>query len=94
MSLGIQLFNANGQMFFNTDTQTWNYIGSFIAPANASSSQVMPTLDLMTETLFQRSGVDITPTNQEGLIHTVTQSGTTVSATGGTVRTLITVLGR
>jgi len=94
MSLGIQLFNANGQLFFNTDTQTWNYIGSFIASANESSSVEIPTLLLMSEVLLQRSGVDVTPAYQEGLIHAAYFSGTTVTASGGTIRTLITVLGR
>lgn len=94
MSLGIQLFTDSGRLYFDTATQTWNYIGSFIVPANESAVVNMPVLSVMSEVLIQRSGVDVSPTSQEGLIHAASSSGTTVSASGGNIRTLITVLGR
>ena len=94
MSLGISLYTASGAKFFSTDSQTWNYIGSFIAPANATGTATFSTLSLMSEVIFQRSAVDNVPSNQEGYIHDVSRSGNDVTATGGTIRTLVVVLGR
>lgn len=94
MAYGIQLFNSRGEMYFNTETQTWNFIGSFIAPANETINVSFPIFDRLTEVLFQRSAVDNAPANQEGLIHTVYRSGNLVVCTSGNIRTLVTVLGR
>lgn len=94
MSFGITLYNAKGKEFFNTDTQSWNYIGAFVAPANGNGYGYFVTLSMMTEVIFQRSAVDNPPSNQEGYIHTVYRSGNNITATGGNIRTLVTVLGR
>lgn len=98
MSYGIRLRNPAGVEFFNTDTITWNYVGSFIANANNTSSQSFPILGSLNEVLIQTSFVDTAPGNQEAYIHSVGRSGTTVTAYSGsglgTVRTLVTVLGR
>ena len=94
MAVGIQISDANGLAYFSTDTQTWNFIGYLIAPANTNGSTSFSTLSLMNEVIFQRGAVDNVPDNQAGYIHTVTRSGTTVSYAGGTIRTLIIVLGR
>jgi hypothetical protein len=94
MSTGIQLFNANQKKFFDTESQTWNYVGSFIAPANGSATATYSTMSLMSEFIFQRSAVDNPPANQEGYIHDVSRSGNDVTASGGSIRTLVIVLGR
>lgn len=93
MASGIILRNANGDIYFNTDTITWNFIGSYIASANATESVDFPTLALMSEVLIQRFFVDTAPGNQEAYIHSASRSGITVTSTGGNVRTLIVVLG-
>lgn len=94
MSYGIKLRNAAGVEFFNTDTITWNYVGSFIAEANASNSASFSTLSLLNEVLIQTSFVDGVPGNQEAYVHSASRSGNTVTAVSGNVRTLVTVLGR
>lgn len=98
MAYGIRLRNAAGAEFFNTDTITWNYVGSFIAEPNTSWLQVFPILSSLSEVLIQTSFVDSPPGNQEAYVHSVSRSGNTVTASSlggiGTVRTLVTVLGR
>lgn len=98
MGYGIRLRNASGQEFFNTDTITWNYVGSFIADANTSWTQLFPILNSLNEVLIQTAFVDTAPGNQEAYVHSVSRSGNTVTASSlngvGTVRTLVTVLGR
>jgi hypothetical protein len=94
MAVGIQISDANGLAYFSTDTQTWSFIGSFIAPANTNSSVSFSTLSFVSEVIFQRGAVDSVPDNQAGYIHSVSRSGTTVSYSGGTIRTLVIVLGR
>jgi hypothetical protein len=94
MAHGLAIYNAQGVAFFSTESITWNFIGSFIAPANSAASAVFPSLSLMTEVLIQRQFIDAVPDNQAAYIHTAIRTGTTVSASGGVVQTLITVLGR
>lgn len=94
MTTGVRLYNADGNIYFSTDSQTWNYIGTFIAAANENPSVTFAALSVMSEVIFQRSAVDNPPNNQAGYIHTVSQSGTTITASGGNIRTLVTVLGR
>jgi len=94
MAVGIQISDANGLAYFSTDTQTWSFIGYFIAPANTNSSVSFSTLSFVSEVIFQRGAVDSVPDNQAGYIHSVSRSGTTVSYSGGTIRTLVIVLGR
>jgi hypothetical protein len=73
-------------------------MGSFIAPADSSYATSMPTIALVSETLVQRFFVDEAPGDQEAYLHSVSISGTTVTANSGTavgkVRTLVVVLGR
>lgn len=98
MGYGVSLRNAQNELFFSTDTITWNYIGSWIADANVTSSNSFSVISLMSEVLIQRFFVDTAPGNQEAYVHAVSRSGTTVTATAnatnGTVRTLVVVLGR
>jgi hypothetical protein len=98
MAYGIRLRNAAGQEFFNTDSITWNYVGSFIVEANTSWLQVFPILNSLSEVLIQTLFVDVAPGNQEAYVHSVSRLGDTVTASSlggvGTVRTLVVVLGR
>jgi hypothetical protein len=98
VSFGVQLKNESGDIYFDSDTIAWNYMGSFIAPADTTEATSMPTISLVNETLVQRFFVDEAPGDQEAYLHSVTISGTTVTANSGTavgkVRTLVIVLGR
>ena len=94
MGYGILLRNAAGVEFFNTDTITWNYVGSFIAAPNSETSKEFVTLSFLNEVLIQTSFVDGVPGNQEAFVHSTRRSGNRIIASSGNVRTLVTVLGR
>jgi hypothetical protein len=98
MSYGLELRNSNGDVFFSTESTTWNFLGSFIANANSQASTTISAINLVTDTLVQRLFVDQVPGNQEAYLHAVSISGTTVTASTGTssgkVKTLVVVLGR
>lgn len=94
MAYGLTLYNASGVAYFSSETITWNFVGSFIAPAGSSCSFDFPLIASMTEVILQRQFVDSAPNNQEAYIHTVNRNGTAVSAFGGNVPTQIIVLGR
>lgn len=98
MSYGVQLKNSSGTTYFDTDSITWNYMGAFIANADSNASVTISSLSLVSETLVQRFFVDEAPGDQEAYLHSVSISGTTVTASTGTnlgkVRTLVVVLGR
>ena len=93
-AFGISLFTPSGQKFFSTESTTWSYVGSFIAPANAAVSRTFDALSLIGETIIQRSFIDAPPGNQEAIIHSCTRIGNTITASGGNVCTLVVVMAR
>jgi len=93
-AFGISLFTPSGHKFFSTESTTWNYVGSFIAPANASASRTFDVLSMISEVIIQRSFIDSPPGNQEAIIHICSRSGNTITASGGNVRTLVVVMAR
>lgn len=94
MSLGIELRTADDTVFFSTETQTWNYIGSFVSYTDGTLLTSYPTLALMNEVIIQISPVDNPPDNQAGYIPTVYISGNSVYAEPGAIRALVVILGR
>ena len=94
MSLGIELRTPSGQVFYSSDTITWNIIASSVVGAGAALTLSYPIMSLMTEFSIFRSFVNNIPDNQKAIAHTATVSGTSVSVSGGNVDMLITLLGR
>ena len=94
MTMGLQISNADGVVFFDTDTITWNFLGSFTASSSGATSANFPAISTVSETLVQLSFIDEAPGNQEAYNHNVSISGTTVTASGGNSKTLVVVLGR
>lgn len=94
MALGIELRTADNTVFFSTDTQTWNYIGSFVTYTDSTLVATYSTLSLMNDVIIQISAIDNPPDNQAGYIPTVYVSGNDVYAEPGAIRALVVVLGR
>jgi hypothetical protein len=100
MALGIALYRADGRKFFSTESTTWNYVGSFIAPKLTTKSMSFPDITQYTTIIIQTNLVGSPPSNQEGNIHNISKNGTTVTATyvasprAGFVDTQVIVLGR
>lgn len=82
-------YGGNGEMAFGIFR---TYPGTVFVPQSVTKSY--PILSSMSEVIFQRSAIDNPPANQEGYVHSVSRSGNVVTASGGNVRTLVTVLGR
>lgn len=94
MSTGLQIFNAQGTLLLDSQSVTWNFVSAVVAPANTAASASIDTHGVLTEFQVFRSFVNAIPDNQEAVAHSVSISGTEISATGGTVDTLVVVLGR
>ena len=94
MAYGIQLMNSAGTAFFDTSSQTWNYLGQLLVVGGSTGSITIPEIALMTNIIFQRSIVSYPPNDQEGYLHSASYSGTTVNVSGGTVTTLVIILGQ
>lgn len=96
MSFGMEIFDESGTLIYSSSDVTWNYIGSFIASSNTSTTftgiTVMPERKVIRQMLNQLSSDD------EAYIHTYSLSGgnlvCTAPDTSNTTATLFTVLGR
>jgi len=94
LSYGIELRTPTGKVFFSSVSTTWNYVWSGIVPANTIVSGTFNALSLINEVIVQRSFINSPPDSQEAIIHTVSRSGNTLTASGGNVGTLIVILAR
>lgn len=94
MSYGLNLYNEAGTVIFSTDWSAWNYIDSYVVPAGTTISRSYPVLATLTESIAQRSFLNVPPNNQEAYICSVSRSGTTITATGGNVTCFVVLLAR
>jgi hypothetical protein len=93
MSFGLAVFNAAGGMTYSSDDVTWNQVDFFRVDGGSSASKDYPVLagrEVLTAQMF----VNAPPTDAKATAHTVTVSGTTVSATGGSEASYILVMMR
>lgn len=93
MSFGLVVRSASNQVVLDTSKQTWSYLGFFIAPAGQTTQRQFPAIHGMQLIAMQHLLNDI-PTNQEVVVHSLYVSGNMVSASGGTISSIVTVLGR
>jgi hypothetical protein len=75
MAYGIELANTEGTVFFSSALQTWNYIGSFIAPvydgSNFYTSYLIPGSNLLTEYAVQLTPINSPPDTLEAYLPTI-----------------------
>lgn len=93
MSFGLNVFNASGGLAYSSSDVTWNQVDFFLVPANGSvtnSYSVLSGREVLTVQMF----VNAPPTDRKATAHTVSVSGTTVSASGGSESSYIMVLMR
>lgn len=93
MAHGLILRNSDGVVALDTSKHTWSYLGYFIAPAGQTTLRTFNVISGMTLIAQQHLLNDI-PDNQEIVVHTLSISGGTVTASGGTRDSIVTVLGR
>ena len=94
MTFGISLYTADGKEFFSTKSSTWSYVGSFVANAGSTAQRTFDALNIISETIIQRSFLNSVPDSQEAIIHTCERNGNVVTAFAGNVDTLVVVLAR
>lgn len=101
MPFGIQVFDSGGSTTFSTEDVTWNYIGSFIAPANQEFYFSLPIT--MPEYLVTRLMLNQATGDDEAYVHSYQIvnywfGGWTVRAyppsTTGTTATQFVIFGR
>lgn len=93
MTFGLSLFSAAGNQTYSSDDVTWNQVDYLYVGADSSASGNYPAIsgrEVLTVQMF----INSPPTDAKATAHTVTVSGTTVTATGGSVAAYIMVLMR
>jgi hypothetical protein len=96
MSHGIQMWDSAGVLIYSSADITWNYLGSFTAPANTSTT--FTGIPQMTEHKVIRQMVNQLTSDDEAYIHTYTLASGVLTCTApsatDTTSTLFTVMGR
>lgn len=93
MSYGLEVFHTNGALTFSSDDVTWNQVDFFFVPANGGTTAMYPIIEgrqVLTVQMF----INPPPNDRKATAHTVSVSGTYVSATGGSEDAYILVLMR
>ena len=91
MSYGLKTLRSNGTTGFSTADTTWNQVAFFQVNGGSSASNSYSVLSGKTVLLVQMF-IDPPSTSSKSIAHTVSQSGTTISVSGGNQNTLILVL--
>lgn len=93
MSYGLELNNALGHLVYASTDVTWNQVDFFYVAANGSETHTYPAL-AGRQVLTVQSFINPPPTDRKAIAHTVTVSGNTVTASGGSEAAYILVLMR
>lgn len=93
MSFGLEIRNNRNAVIYSSDSVTWNQVDLFFVPGNGSASKTYPIISGR-EVLTAQVQINAPPTTRKATAHTVTVSGTTVTASGGSEDAYIFVLMR
>jgi hypothetical protein len=91
MSFGLEIYHTNGAVAFSSNDVTWNQVDFFYVGPDGSESRYLPALSgrqVLTVQMF----INPPPNDRKATAHTVTVSGLTVSASGGSEAAYILVL--
>ncbi len=91
MSYGLNVYRSTGALGFSSADVTWNQVDSFQVNGGASASNTYSVLSGKTVLTVQMF-IDPPSTSAKSIAHTVSQSGTTISVSGGNQNTHILVL--
>jgi hypothetical protein len=93
MSFGMEIFNANAALSYSSADVTWNQVDFFFVAGGGSESHTYTALsgrEVLTIQMF----INPPPVDRKATAHTVSVSGTTVTASGGSEAAYILVLMR
>jgi hypothetical protein len=93
MTYGMNVYQGSGALTYSSSDVTWNQVDYFQVNANGSASNTYSAISGR-EVLTVQILIDAPPTDRKALAHTVSVSGTTVSASGGSENAYILVLMR
>ena len=93
MTFGLEVFKSNGALGYSSDDVTWNQVDFFYVGAGGSETHNYAALAGRTVLTVQMF-INPPPNDRKAIAHTVTVSGTTVSASGGSEAAYILVLMR
>ena len=91
MSYGLNVYRASGALGFSSADVTWNQVDSFQVNGGASVSNtygVLANRTVLTVQMF----INPPSASAKSIAHTVSQSGNTISVSGGNQNTHILVL--
>ena len=91
MSYGLNVYRSSGALGFSSADVTWNQVDSFQVNGGASVSNTYGVLANRTVLTVQMM-IDPPSTSAKSIAHTVSQSGNTISVSGGNQNTHILVL--
>ena len=93
MPFGLDIYRANGRLAYSSTDVTWNQVDFFLVPANGSVQNNYPVM-AGKEVIVTQIMIDPPPIDRRALAHTITVSGTLVSASGGSENCFVLVLMR
>lgn len=93
MSHGVEIYDASGNLTYSVNDVTWNQVDYFFVAGGGSASNTYPILDGREVLVFQLL-IDPPPSDRRAQAHTLTVSGTTVTASGGSENAYVLVLMR
>ncbi|WP_396190159.1 hypothetical protein [Flavobacterium sp.] len=93
MSHGMEVYHSNGNLTYSSADVTWNQVDFFYVAAGGSQSFTYPALEGR-EVLLAQVFVQAPPSDRRAYAHTLTRSGNTVTASGGSEAAYILVLMR
>jgi hypothetical protein len=93
MSFGLELHDVHGHLSYSSTDVTWNQVDFFDVAAGGSVVRDYPLL-AGKEVLLVQLFVNAPPSDRRAYAHTLSQSGTTITASGGSEEAYVMVLMR
>jgi len=91
MSFGLDIFESGGDLTYSTSDVTWNQVDFFQVNAGGSASNSYPSISGRS-VLTAQFWINGPPANRKAIAHSITVSGTNVSASGGSEDAYVMVL--
>lgn len=90
---GIRLYDASGNVTYDSDTVTWNQVDFFLVSSDSTVSKeylIISGREVITSQIF----VNAPPSDRKAIAFTITRNNYTITVSGGNVDALILVLMR
>jgi hypothetical protein len=92
--VGIEVYGPNGRLYLDSSKASSGILSSKTIEANTQYSWTVASIDLVSNYSWSIFQVDNPPDNQATTLPSVSISGTTVTVTGGNIKTNFILVGR